>query len=217
MCYSNCNGMYCIVHHDMYNSTVYHMRCRSSHKCSVLHVENKNNNSVYHLWSPYVIGRPYIFLPCSSYNVNNVQLIDNTATVDLGVIIDGKLRFDKHIANIVSNAHSRAVLIRCCFKSRDSCLLFRAFTEFVRPLLEYCSPVWNPHYHCDIEKIESVQRRFTKYIGGFKNLSHREHLLRLNAETLELRRLKSDLTLTYRTVYGYCGLKFASFLHCLII
>ena len=43
----------------------------------------------------------------------------------------------------------------------------------------------------------------------------REHLLRLNAETLELRRLKSDLTLTYRTVYGYCGLKFASFIHCL--
>ena len=59
----------------------------------------------------------------------------------------------------------------------------------------------------DIEKIESVQRRFTKYIGGFKNLSYRERLLRLNAETLELRRLKSDLTLMYRTVYG---LKLAS-------
>jgi len=36
-----------------------------------------------------------------------------------------------------------------------------------------------------------------------------------NAETLELRRLKSDSTLMYRTVYGHCGLKFA-FLHCLI-
>jgi len=60
-------------------------------------------------------------------------------------------------ANIVSKAHSRAALIRR-FKSRDSRLLFRAFTVFVRPLLEYCSPVWNPHYHCHIEKIESVQR-----------------------------------------------------------
>ena len=35
--------------------------------------------------------------------------------------------------------------------------------------------------------------------------------MRLNAETLELRQLKSDLTLMYRTVYGHCGLKFASF------
>jgi len=35
--------------------------------------------------------------------------------------------------------------------------------------------------------------------------------LRLNAETLELRRLKSYLTLMYCTVYGQCGLKFASF------
>jgi len=106
-----------------------------------------------------------------------------------------------------------------CFKSRNSCLLFRAFTAFVRPLLEYCSPVWNPHYHCDIEKIESVQRRITKYIGGFKNLSYMERLLRLNAETLEIRRLKSDLTLMYRTVYLWalwakvCVL----FLHCLVI
>ena len=90
------------------------------------------------------------------------------------------------------------------------CLLFNAFTVFVRPLLEYCSPVWNPHYHCDIEKTESVQRRFTKYIG-FKNLPYNERLLRLNAETSEQRRSKSDLTLMYRTVYGHCGLKFASF------
>ena len=129
-----------------------------------MHIGNKNNDSVYH-----------------SYNVNNVQLIDNTTTVDLGVIIDGKLRFDRHIANSVSKAHSRAALIRGWFKSSDSRLLFRAFTVFVRPLLEYCSPVWNPHYHCDIEKTESVQRRFTKYIGGFKNLLYSERLLRLNA------------------------------------
>ena len=74
----------------------------SSHKCLVLHMGNKENNS-----------------GCHSYNVNNVQLIDNTATVDLGVIIDCKLRFDKHIANIVSKAHSRAALIRRCFKSRE--------------------------------------------------------------------------------------------------
>jgi len=40
--------------------------------------------------------------------------------------------------------------------------------------------------------------------------------MRFDAETLELRRLKSDLTLMYRTVYGHCGLKFASFLHYLI-
>lgn len=77
-----------------------------------MHIGNKNNNSVYH-----------------SYNVNNVQLIDNTATVDFSVIIDGKLRFDKHIANIVSKAHTTAALIRR-FKSRDSRLLFRAFTVF---------------------------------------------------------------------------------------
>jgi len=41
-------------------------------------------------------------------------------------------------------------------------LLYSAFTVFVRPLLDYCSPVWAPVYKTDINLIECVQRRFTK-------------------------------------------------------
>ena len=63
--------------------------------------------------------------------------------------------------------------------------------------------------------MEMVSSWFTKYIGGFKNLSYRERLYFVAIECRNFR-LKSDLTLMYRTVYGHCGLKFASFLHCLI-
>ena len=58
-------------------------------------------------------------------------------------MIDSKLRFDKHILSMVNKAHAKAALIRRCFRSRDQNLLFRAFTVFVRPMLEYCSSVWN--------------------------------------------------------------------------
>jgi len=56
-------------------------------------------------------------------------------------------------------------------------------------MLEYCSSVSNPHCHCDIVKIESVQRKFTMYIGAFSSLSYSERLGVLHAESLELRRL----------------------------
>jgi len=47
-------------------------------------------------------------------------------------------------------------------------VLFRAFTVYVRPILEYCSPVWNPVYIGDIKRIEAVQRR----LSGYRHISY---------------------------------------------
>jgi len=77
----------------------------------------------------------------------------------------------------------------------------------VHPLHEYCSSAWNPRYHCDADdKVESVQRRFTKKnIGTLINLSYPDvHVLL--AESLELRRLKFDLIMMSRIIHGYCAL-----------
>jgi len=100
-----------------------------------------------------------------------------------------------------------------CFRSRDQNLLFWAFTVYVRPLLEYCSPVWNPHYHGDIAKIESVQRRFTKHIGRpiLKSFTYAQRLDILCAESLELRRLKFDLIMIYCIVHGLNAFEFSDF------
>ena len=110
-------------------------------KCFVLHIGANN--------------------PEHTYNINRTELSNALEAVDLGVTVDSKLRFDKHISAITSKAHQRAALIFRCFKSRDPVLLFRAFCVYVRPIVEYCSSVWNPAYKCDILKIEAVQRRFT--------------------------------------------------------
>jgi len=95
----------------------------------------------------------------------------NIETVDLGVTMDSKLRFDKHITAMVNKVHIRAALIRHSFRSRDKKLLFWAIIVFVWPVLKYCSPVWNSYYSCDVEKIKSVQCRFIKYIGSLKSFT----------------------------------------------
>jgi hypothetical protein len=80
--------------------------------------------------------------------------------------------------------------------------LSKFFCTYVRPGLEYCSPAWSPQFIVDIDKIENVQRRFTKRIPGLSNLPYLERLRILRIESLEIRRIKADLIQTYKIVNG---------------
>jgi len=102
-------------------------------------------------------------------------------------------------------------MIKRCFISNDSKTLLWAFCVFVRPILEYASPVWSPHLIKDIDHIESVQRTFTKYLPGLKNKSYNERLKFLGTESLELRRLKCDLSLTYLLLHDLCNVDYRKF------
>jgi len=53
------------------------------------------------------------------------------------------------------------------------------------------------------DKLKSDQRRFTKRLKGFGHISYAARLDRLKAETLELRRLTSDLTMTFSIIRGF--------------
>ena len=85
---------------------------------------------------------------------------------------------------IASNANLRAKLILKSFLSRDPHNLTRAFVTYVHPLLEYCTPVWSPHFKGDIETTENVQRVFTRKLFRLCKLApadyeHRLHFLGL--------------------------------------
>ena len=90
-----------------------------------------------------------------------------------------------------------------CFECREPSLFFQAFTVYVRPILEYCSPVCNPVYIGDIKRTEAVQRRFTKIIAWlYRHVSYAERLRLLGAESLEWQRLKLNLVLMYKILHG---------------
>jgi len=105
------------------------------------------------------------------------------------------MKFSSHINNVtVTRASARANLIHKCFMSKEVSLLRRAFTVYVRPLLEYASCVWSPHLITDIQRLERVQRRFTKRLRGLSILTYKDRLQVLGLQSLESRRLQSDLT-----------------------
>jgi len=57
--------------------------------------------------------------------------------------MDIDLKFTEHFSKIVHTGHS---LYLKCFHTRNPEVLVKAFCTYVRPILEYCSPVWTPHH-----------------------------------------------------------------------
>ena len=89
----------------------------------------------------------------NDYYIKNVQLPNVMSCCDLGIIVTNDLSPSEHVNNITVKAHQRANAILRCFASHDNKLLVRAFTTYVRPLLEYNSVVWSPYLKQDIESL----------------------------------------------------------------
>jgi len=145
------------------------------------------------------------------YHVDHVVLNTVDKVRDLGIYIDSKLKFAEHINLMVAKAHRRANQILRCFLSRDNEILVKAFVTYVRPILEYSSPVWSPHTLGMINSIESVQRRFTKKLCGMSSLSYDERCTCLRLDRLELRRLHCDVLTCFKIFRGFNCLKLHEF------
>ena len=128
-------------------------------------------------------------------------LKETTAEKDLGVIVDPLLDFDQHITAQVKKARGIAAMILRSITSRDSDILVPLFTALVRPNLEYANVVWSPYMRKDIDRIERVQRQFTKKISGLNTLEYTDRLRKLNLPSLEFRRLRGDLIETYKITH----------------
>ena len=64
-----------------------------------------------------------------------------------------------------------------------------------------------------MERLEKVQRRATKMIWGYKDLSYEERLKRWGLTTLEKRRNRGDLIEAYKIITGKEALQWERFLN----
>ena len=53
---------------------------------------------------------------------------------------------------------------RSCMDIKDVTKLRTLYCSVIRPLLEYSCETWNPHTQRNINKLEAIQRRATKFI-----------------------------------------------------
>ena len=136
------------------------------------------------------------FNPCYPCIVNGVSIDSVESVFDLGILIDRDLAFNSHISQVVRKCGVRLSVIRKNFHYRDRSFLIQLYKTFVRPLLEYATPVWSPHHLNDINLLESIQRRFTRAI--LPELPYVDRCRELGLMPLEQRRNVSDMILCFK-------------------
>ena len=146
-----------------------------------------------------------------TYNLNGVQLLNVKEFRDLGIIVDADCLFKQHISHICRKAYCSINVIFRCFHTANIAALIISYKSFVRPMLEYCSTVWNPyiparHYLGMTDQVEKVQRYFTRRVYQRCQLdckhSYLQRLAYLEIESLELRRIYLDLVMVHKIVRG---------------
>jgi hypothetical protein len=128
--------------------------------------------------------------------------------------MDSNLRLNEHINNICSRAHNRVSLLFRGFISRDIRTITNAYKIYVRPLLEYCSVVWNPWQIGLINCLENVQRYFTRRLVYPKIMPYTERLAILDLELLEIRRFKFDMYYCYKIINNLTPLDSSIYFRC---
>ena len=161
-------------------------------KCCILHIGKVNTD-----------GAP-------AFSIDAVALPVCNFVKDLGITVNDTLAPCDHIAKITSKVFQRVNLLFRTFTSRDVSHLFRAYCTYVRPLLELYV-IWSPSKMCDIRRVESVQQKFTKRLPGYRDLRYADRRKLLELDTLEQRRLKFDLVMCYKIVFGLVKLEFLEF------
>ena len=79
---------------------------------------------------------------------------------------------------------------------------WRLFQVYVQPCLQYDSNAWNPMHKGASDVIESIQRRYTKRLRGFKSLSYQQRLQELGALSSMAYRVYSDMAFTFKVIKG---------------
>jgi hypothetical protein len=96
-------------------------------KCTVLTVTNKRNPIV------------------TEYTIRGQLLAAVTSARYLGVTITDKVNWSQHIDSITNKANRTLGFLRRNLKISSISIKEQAYKTLVRPLVEYASPVWDPH------------------------------------------------------------------------
>ena len=143
--------------------------------------------------------------PPPQYHINQTKIRVESSHADLGVLVSSDLKFHQHISN---TARKAAGLTQNLLKStvcRTPKFMMTLFCSHVRPIIEYCSCVWNTGYVGDLRLLESVQRRWTKSVHGLASQDYKSRLRSLDQYSTQGRLLRADLIQCWKIFHGKCS------------
>ena len=150
----------------------------------------------------------------NSYSLGGVLLNRVFDICDLGVHITSDFKPSFHCASIAAKAFQRCSLLLKGLQTLKISTLCQVFISYVRPILEYNTPVWNPWLIQDIKCVERVQRFFTRAIFihiKLPTMSYTDCLANLGLHSLEYRRMYFDLIMCFKIVKNLVDLDASAF------
>jgi hypothetical protein len=144
-----------------------------------------------------------------SYKMNNSTLQVVPSNPYLGVQIDDKLTWNQHVNNICSKANRTLGFLRHNMHGCPQSLKEKTYQTLVKPGLEYCASIWDPHTQKNINQVEMVQKRAARFVlnkrhtkTGGNQESVTKMVSQLGWDTLQARRSYLRLTFTYKLVHN---------------
>ena len=119
----------------------------------------------------------------------------------LGITITDDLKWDTHISNICSKARRMTGLIyRNLYYYSDSAFLLVLYKTMIRPLLEYCDVIWDPHQKFLRDRLRSVEKLALRMCLKSWRLFYDELIAKAEITPLESRRIHNKLLLMYKVL-----------------
>ena len=115
------------------------------------------------------------------------------------------LKWNTHVSNVCTKANRTLGFLRRNLSSCPQDVKETAYKGLVRPIMEYASPVWDPHGIVAQEELENVQNRAARFVTGnynFETGSMTSILEQLGWESLHKRRKGSKLILLFKGLNG---------------
>ena len=113
---------------------------------------------------------------------------------DLGLFTASNLSWNQHVDKITAKANTVLVLVKStCRDLKDIDNMNTLYSSLVRAFLEYSCETWNPHTKRNIDKLEAVQRRATRWITRSDD-DYDTRLSKLKLLSLSDRRFTRDVT-----------------------
>ena len=117
----------------------------------------------------------------TSYSINDSMINLKSHHKDLGIVVSDDLQWHLHHNHILDKSYKILGMIRRAFgKSNSVITKAKLYTSLIRSQLAYCSIIWRPYLIQDIIKLESIQRRATKFIMNDYTSDYKSRLLHLN-------------------------------------
>ena len=114
-----------------------------------------------------------------AYSLGSQKISISQCHRDLGILVCSNLSWANHYSKLCSRAYGSLYMIHRNTFSAALSVRKTLYLSLVRCHLSYCSQLWRPCFIKDIELLERVQRRATKFITGNYEVNHKDHLLSL--------------------------------------